>query len=150
VPLVYGGAKWIYRRFRKTDPTIQERILKAVAGKPAVFFVQVGSNDGVQGDPIHDLIVSRESWRGIFIEPIDFLFQRLRKNYGEAERFVFENVAIALEILELPSRLVRSRVAEEDELIVEISEVLVRRGRANRSGRPHTAGWRCRRAFASW
>lgn len=97
LPLVYGAAKWIYRRFRKSDPTIQDRILKAVGSKPSVFFVQVGSNDGVQGDPIHDLIVSRENWSGIFIEPIDFLFQRLRKNYGEAERFIFENVAIGTE-----------------------------------------------------
>lgn len=97
VPVVYGAAKWIYRRFRKSDPTVQDRILKAVGAKPSVFFVQVGSNDGVQGDPIHDLIISRNGWRGIFIEPIDFLFQRLRKNYGEANRFVFENVAIGTE-----------------------------------------------------
>jgi len=97
LPLVYGTAKWIYRRFRKSDPTIQDQILKALASKRSVFFVQVGSNDGVQGDPIHDLIVERESWRGIFIEPIDFLFQRLRMNYGNAGRFVFENVAIGTE-----------------------------------------------------
>lgn len=97
VPVVYGLGKRIYRRFRGSDPTIQQHILKAVGHKPAVFFVQVGSNDGVQGDPIHDLIVERESWRGIFIEPIDFLFQRLRGNYGEAERFIFENVAIGTE-----------------------------------------------------
>ena len=97
LPLVYPLGKWIYRRFRGSDPTIQQQILKAVGSKPSVFFVQVGSNDGVQGDPIHDLIVERESWRGIFIEPIDFLFQRLRRNYGEAERFIFENVAIGTE-----------------------------------------------------
>jgi FkbM family methyltransferase len=97
LPVVYPLGKSIYRRFRQSDPTIQERILKAVGGKPAVFFVQVGSNDGLQGDPIHDLIVNRKSWSGIFIEPIDFLFQRLRKNYGDAERFVFENVAIGTE-----------------------------------------------------
>lgn len=96
-PIVYGAGKWIYRRFRQSDPTIQERILKAVGSKPRVFFVQVGSNDGLQGDPIHDLIVSRESWSGIFIEPIDFLFQRLRRNYGDAGRFIFENVAIGTE-----------------------------------------------------
>lgn len=96
VPL-YGVGKRIYRRFRGADPTIQQHILKAVGLKQRVFFVQVGSNDGVQGDPIHDLIVERENWRGIFIEPIDFLFQRLRNNYGEAERFVFENVAIGTE-----------------------------------------------------
>lgn len=96
VPL-YGVGKRIYRRFRPSDPPIQQHILKAVGHKPSVFFVQVGSNDGVQGDPIHDLVVERENWRGIFIEPIDFLFQRLRKNYGDAERFIFENVAIGTE-----------------------------------------------------
>jgi len=93
----YGAGKRVYRLFRKSDPTIQDRILKAVGGKARVFFVQVGSNDGLQGDPIHDLIAGHENWSGIFIEPIDFLFQRLRKNYGEAERFVFENVAIGTE-----------------------------------------------------
>lgn len=94
VPLVYSSLKWIYRRFRGADPTLQEQILKAIGNKTEVFFVQVGSNDGVQGDPIHDLVIAHKNWRGIFIEPISFLFTRLRKNYGESERFVFENVAI--------------------------------------------------------
>ncbi|HEX3186569.1 MAG TPA: FkbM family methyltransferase [Pyrinomonadaceae bacterium] len=97
LPLVYPAGKWIYRQFRRSDPTVQERILKTIGDKPTVFFVQVGSNDGVHGDPIHDLIVSRPSWSGIFVEPVNFLYQKLRKNYGEAERFVFENVAIGTE-----------------------------------------------------
>jgi len=97
LPLVYGPAKWIYRRFRGSDPTVQERILKALGSKPKVFFVQVGSNDGVQGDPIHDLIVSRSNWTGIFIEPIGFLFRRLKTNYENGERYIFENVAIDTE-----------------------------------------------------
>lgn len=97
LPLVYPLGKWIYRRFRGADPTIQQHILKTVGSKPGVFFVQVGSNDGMQGDPIHDLIIERQSWRGIFIEPIDFLFKRLRENYGDADRFAFENVAIGTE-----------------------------------------------------
>ena len=96
VPL-YGVGKWIYRRFRKTDPTVQERILKALRGRSKVFFVQVGSNDGVHGDPIHDLVVSRPSWSGIFVEPVKFLYRKLRQNYGEEDRFVFENVAIGTE-----------------------------------------------------
>jgi FkbM family methyltransferase len=97
LPPVYGTAKWLYRRFRKSDPTIQEQIVKAIGSRSRVFFVQVGSNDGLQGDPIHDLIIDRKSWSGIFIEPVDFLFNRLRKNYGEDERFIFENVAISSE-----------------------------------------------------
>ena len=96
-PAVYQLAKRFYRLFRKSDPTVQERIVKALSGKPRVFFVQVGSNDGFHGDPIHDLIVSNTSWGGIFIEPVDFLFRRLRDNYRASERFVFENVAIGNE-----------------------------------------------------
>lgn len=96
-PPVYGAAKWAYRLFRKSDPTMQELIVNALDGNPSVFFVQVGSNDGLQGDPIHDLIIERKNWAGIFIEPVDFLFRRLRSNYGEAERFRFENVAIGTE-----------------------------------------------------
>jgi FkbM family methyltransferase len=95
LPFVYRGVKWVYRLFRGSDPTMQQQILKAIGNKADVFFVQVGSNDGVQGDPIHDLIIAREHWRGIFIEPINFLFCRLRNNYGDSERFVFENVAIS-------------------------------------------------------
>jgi len=71
--------------------------LKAIGSKSSVFFVQVGSNDGVRGDPIHDLVIGRPNWSGIFVEPVSFLFQRLRNNYGNAERFVFENVAIGTE-----------------------------------------------------
>jgi len=94
VPLVYGGVKWVYRLFRGADLTMQEQMVRAIGNKPEVFFVQVGSNDGVQGDPIHDLVIAGKNWRGIFIEPINFLFCRLRQNYGDSERFVFENVAI--------------------------------------------------------
>lgn len=94
---VYNIVKSTYRLFRGSDPTMQEQIVKALGNKTRVFFVQVGSNDGVKGDPIHDLIIGRKSWGGIFIEPVDFLFRRLRKNYGDADRFVFENVAIGTE-----------------------------------------------------
>src|SRR5687767_225543 len=94
-PLVYGTLKRVYRLFRQSDPTLQQRIERAIGNKAEVFFVQVGSNDGVQGDPLHDLVLSRKTWRGIFIEPIDFLFRRLRQNYGDSPRFIFENVAIS-------------------------------------------------------
>ena len=95
LPFVYGTLKRVYRMFRPSDPTLQQRIEKAIGNRAEVFFVQVGSNDGVQGDPLYDLVLSRTTWRGIFIEPIDYLFRRLRQNYGDSPRFVFENVAIS-------------------------------------------------------
>jgi FkbM family methyltransferase len=63
--------------------------------KETIFFVQVGSNDGVGGDPLHDIIVKNKKWRGIFIEPVDYLFERLVKNYGNEDRFIFEKKAIS-------------------------------------------------------
>ena len=96
-PLAYNVARGTYRLFRGPDWTIQQRIMMTLGDKREVFFVQVGSNDGLQGDPIHDLIINHKTWAGIFIEPVDFLFQRLEKNYGDADRFVFENVAIGNE-----------------------------------------------------
>ena len=59
------------------------------------FFVQVGSNDGVRGDPLHDLILANPRWRGIFIEPMDELFARLLKTYEHQDRFSFEHLAIS-------------------------------------------------------
>lgn len=68
-----------------------------LAGTRSVFFVQVGSNDGVQGDPLHQLILRNRRWRGMFVEPVPFLFRRLVSNYHNADRFVFVNKAISVE-----------------------------------------------------
>ena len=74
---------------------IQKNILKNLKPTDAVFFVQVGSNDGIQGDPLHEIIIANKHWRGIFIEPVGFLFERLKQNYENADRFIFEKKAIA-------------------------------------------------------
>jgi len=70
-------------------------ILKNLKYNNSVFFVQVGSNDGMQGDSLHDIIVKNENWTGIFIEPVGFLFERLKRNYGNSDRLIFEKQAIA-------------------------------------------------------
>src|SRR5215467_4813948 len=43
--------------------------LKALArtGEP-VFFVNIGANDGLAGDPLREFITTR-GWRGILVEP---------------------------------------------------------------------------------
>lgn len=56
------------------------------------FFVQVGANDGLRGDPIADLVCDR-NWNGILVEPQPEAFMRLRENH-RAPGLVFENVAI--------------------------------------------------------
>ena len=95
-PATYRQLRKVYRLCRPTTTMlIQAQIVRYLKHKDSVFFVQVGSNDGLQGDPIHELIVSNAHWKGIFIEPVPYLFQRLRSNYDNADRFIFENVAIS-------------------------------------------------------
>ncbi|MCR4280327.1 MAG: FkbM family methyltransferase [Candidatus Komeilibacteria bacterium] len=61
-----------------------------------VFFVQIGSNDGKTGDPIYQY-VTKHGWRGILVEPIPWLFARLKENYAGYGGLTFENLAVAEE-----------------------------------------------------
>lgn len=58
-----------------------------------VFFIEIGANDGVSADLIHDFIV-RDRWEGILVEPVKFVFERLVKNYSKQKGLAFENIAI--------------------------------------------------------
>ena len=62
------------------------------------FFIQIGSNDGKMQDPIYNYITS-DCWNGILIEPVKYLFEKLKENYKKYEnQLYFENVAISKEI----------------------------------------------------
>ena len=58
-----------------------------------VRFIQVGSNDAGYGDPLRYHIL-HDAWRGIMIEPLPFIFRRLRARYANLDGLIFENVAI--------------------------------------------------------
>jgi FkbM family methyltransferase len=61
---------------------------------PEAFFIQIGSNDGVQQDPLREAIV-RSRWRGIMLEPVPYVFERLRNNYEMySDRIALDNVAV--------------------------------------------------------
>jgi FkbM family methyltransferase len=64
-------------------------------GRKGCSFVQIGSNDGTNGDPIHELILDNPQWRGLFIEPLAEPFVRLLQTYGALDRFKFAQIAIA-------------------------------------------------------
>jgi FkbM family methyltransferase len=61
--------------------------------KAPVFFVQIGAMDGASFDPIH-AHVKAHNWRGILVEPLPDMMDRLRNNYGQQKGLAFENVAI--------------------------------------------------------
>lgn len=69
--------------------------------KNDVSFVQIGSNNGVNDDPIHNY-VKKYKWQGVLVEPVPYLFEELKANYRElSNRLIFENSAIAKESGEL-------------------------------------------------
>ena len=68
-----------------------------VAYKSDVHFIQIGSNDGKHNDPIFPYI-NKAGWKGILVEPVPYLFERLKSNYTEfRDKLIFENSAIANE-----------------------------------------------------
>ncbi len=83
----------VYRLFRPKPKDISFWLAKYLPVDEAMI-VQIGSNDGKTGDPIFDLLNKREKWKAIFVEPVPYLFERLKQNYNFDPRFVFENVAI--------------------------------------------------------
>lgn len=65
-----------------------------VLGNSEVFLVQIGSNDGKTGDPFNQLLHKNANWKALFVEPVPYLFERLKNNYSDQTRFSFANVAI--------------------------------------------------------
>lgn len=62
-----------------------------------IIFLQIGSNDGMHGDPICNYI-KKYKWRGVLVEPVPYLFDRLKANYEDFQDWLsFENSAIANE-----------------------------------------------------
>ena len=66
---------------------------KLLKGKKA-FILQIGSNDGKTGDPLYPLLRKNKRWKALFVEPVPYLFERLKKNYPDRTRFSFENAAV--------------------------------------------------------
>jgi FkbM family methyltransferase len=65
---------------------------------PHPVFVKVGANDGVSGDPVSDILLADERWKGLLIEPVPYVFDRLRTNFRDSRRFSLEQVAIGASI----------------------------------------------------
>jgi len=60
-----------------------------------IFFIEIGASDGKSDDPIYKYVVAH-GWRGILVEPVKYIFERLVNNYKDAgKNLIFENVAIA-------------------------------------------------------
>lgn len=72
-----------------------EKILDTYANSVnRIRFIQIGANDGKSGDPLFEYITQKK-WKGVLVEPVEFLFKQLKNTYSGKENEVhFENVAI--------------------------------------------------------
>ncbi len=71
-------------------------MMRFVAAVPDARFVQIGANDGVHFDPLRPHIL-RHGWSGVLVEPVPYLFERLRQTYANVPGVRLEQVAIAAE-----------------------------------------------------
>lgn len=82
-----GLRSWVF------DDSIDSVLYALALTKPQAFFIQVGSNDASFGDPLYPFL-DIAHWRGIMIEPVPAIYERLVKKHGMRSGIIFENVAV--------------------------------------------------------
>lgn len=62
---------------------------------PDFYFIQIGANDGLTGDSLRKYI-TKYNWKGVLVEPVPYVFKRLKENYKDYRGLHFENSAIGV------------------------------------------------------
>ena len=70
-----------------------EWLARVFNGRRGVVFLQIGANDGMSDDSIYPFVQAND-WRGVLVEPVGHLFDRLVANYAGAEGLAFEKKAL--------------------------------------------------------
>ncbi len=84
----------IYRARRNSLKFLKAiRNLEARVDDP--IFVKVGANDGIAGDPSGESLLKSKRWRGVLVEPVPYICDRLHSVFRNESRFVIENIAIS-------------------------------------------------------
>jgi FkbM family methyltransferase len=96
IPPLFDVARRATRFFGNRTPVYE--LLASVSSKfPEVGFIQIGSNDGISGDPLREFVVAGSKWHGVFVEPVPQIFQQLVRNYSylRDRKIGFINVAVS-------------------------------------------------------
>jgi FkbM family methyltransferase len=79
----------------KPRPLALPRLLDAFADAyPQAVFAEIGANDGEQHDHLRPHILGR-AWRGVLVEPVPYVFARLRANYAGVAGVTLVEAAVA-------------------------------------------------------
>ena len=71
--------------------------VKSYFSRDTNYFIKVGANDGLTGDPFGAQICSNKSWIGDLIEPIPFVFEQLKNNFSDGSRFRCHMLGMSLD-----------------------------------------------------
>lgn len=80
--------------FQRTVRSLEESLAPYL--RRGFFFVNIGANDGVAGDPIYPFVRPYGA-HGLLVEPVPYVFEQLRRNYAGLPDMVFENLAVGPE-----------------------------------------------------
>ncbi|HEV2551867.1 MAG TPA: FkbM family methyltransferase [Stellaceae bacterium] len=75
-------------------PTEEQMLRLVDRSFDEVFFVQIGAHDGKTGDHLRSFVLER-GWKGVLVEPVTAMFQRLVENYAGVPGLTFVQAAIA-------------------------------------------------------
>lgn len=90
-PTTYRLTRSIYTKLVATEYGYLSSFARA---ERDVFFLQIGAHDGKTNDKLYDLI-HKYRWKGVLVEPVPYLFDRLVSNYSGLRDLAFENKALA-------------------------------------------------------
>jgi hypothetical protein len=92
-PTIYSWAKRLCAAFYPVYRPEEEWLADFAKRRRDVFFFQIGAHDGKTDDKLH-LLVRERQWRGVLVEPVKYLFDRLVSNYAGTQGLSFENKAL--------------------------------------------------------
>ena len=77
-----------FKRFRKYCEHLPD-----IVNQP--YFVKIGANDGITYDPCSDILINNEKWKGLLVEPLPHIYDKLKLNFNDKERFLLVEAAIS-------------------------------------------------------
>ena len=86
---------------------IEHFLAKLLLEKKEFFFVQIGANDGIRADDAYNFI-TRNKLKGIVVEPLKDMFEKLCKNYVYHPQIIKINKAIHSSAKEIPLYRIKS------------------------------------------
>jgi FkbM family methyltransferase len=67
--------------------------IKSEVQKPNACCLYIGANDGLSGNLIYEFVV-RRGLRAVMVEPVPYVFERLKNNYKNCPSVAVHNVAV--------------------------------------------------------